>query len=268
MDETFEITLTTPELVLIGVLLELPDLPIEEEPPESTPEHYWRTAQASLEAKDYIRLPSGEDEAMTLDQTVATMVGALGYPQHSLEIRTFREKQVEPERAQLFGLGELIVEQTQARPDTHTLTACRTRDVALARVVDFLGLAQQPAAHTESFRIAAADMAELPYLIAGNGPEDGAVFLREAGAPARAADRLAAAFDNPVRESVVRAAVWIDGEPREVGRLTLLEEIYGLWLIAPAEEGGDTLVVAPVTAVAAIDRIRDLVFQILPLGPA
>lgn len=270
MDDTFEIKLTTPEMVLIGSIMDLPNLPIDEPPPldESAPEALWVIAQNALSERGYIRLPFGENEELALDQTVATMVSVLGYPQYGLEAQTFREKRVEPERVQWLGLGELLVEQAQDGSDTHILTACRTGEVALGRLLDFLGLKKQPPAHTESFRIAVEDMAQVPYIIAGDGQEDGAAFLRGAGAPAKAAARLAAALENPVRQSVLRVSAWPDGEPQEIGRLTLLEEVYGLWLITPDETDGDTLVVAPVTGVEAADRVRQLAFRVLPGEPA
>lgn len=267
MDETFTIELTIPELVYIGSALNLPGLSIDDDwvlEDETEFESLLLSAQNTLDAKGYIRLPSEDDAPLALDQTVATMVSVLGYPQYGLDARCFREKRVEPEQMRLFGAGELIVEEGRDADETHTLTACRTRVVALERLVAFLGLAKQPPAHTESFRVAAADMAEVPYIIAGNGPENGAAFLRDKGVPPKAAARLAAALDNPVRQSAVRAYLWEDGEPREVGRLTLLEEVYGLWLIAPAEDDEDALTIAPVSAAGAVDRLRDLAFGVLP----
>jgi len=269
MDDIFEIKLTTPEMIFIGSLLKAPSLPVDYSLPEdeSELETVWRNAYSSLAHKDYVRLSPPMETDLTLDQTVAAIVGVLGYPQSGLEVNKFHQKQVVPEQSRLSRLGELIVEQTSGPADTHTLTACRTRDVALARLLAFLGLKEQPPAHTQSFHITAGDMAQLPYIIAGNGPEDGAAFLREKGAPPGAATHLAAALDNPVRQSVIRAAVWRDGEPREVGRLTLLEEIYGLWLFAPTVEDGDMLAVTPLDAAEAADRIRDLTFQVMPPEP-
>jgi hypothetical protein len=46
-----------------------------------------------------------------------------------------------------------------------------------------------------------------------------------------------------------------------------LEEVYGLWLIAPAEEDSNSLVVAPITAAEAIERVRELAFRVLPPEP-
>lgn len=270
MGDTFSIALTMPELAFLGSALRLPGLNVESEwgiADEEEAMNLLRVAQRELGARDYIRLPDADDGPMAVDQTVAAIVSVLGLPQYGVEMQSFREKRVEPERTRFLGVGELIVEQTSGPADTHTLTACRTRDVALARLLAFLGLKEQPPAHTQSFHITAGDMAQLPYIIAGNGPEDGAAFLREKGAPPGAATHLAAALDNPVRQSVIRAAVWRDGEPREVGRLTLLEEIYGLWLFAPTVEDGDMLAVTPLDAAEAADRIRDLTFQVMPPEP-
>jgi hypothetical protein len=263
MDDEFSLQFTTQELGYLGTLFQPPadDLSLGFDSAKAP------MAQASLAGKNYLRPPTAE-EGLAIDESVAALISVVGDPQLAAIAATFRGKTVEPEEWQLFAARGLIVDKREESSDTHILTACRTREVALARLVDFLGLEKQPAAHTESFHIAAEDMAQVPYVIAGDGPEDGAAFLREAGAPAKAAARLAAALDNPVRQSVLRTAVWVDGEPQEVGRLTLLEEVYGLWLIAPAEAGGDTLAVAPVTAVEAIDRVRELVFQVLPGGPA
>ena len=267
MSDTYEITLTTPEMVLIGSLLDLPGLPIEEEPPkdEAALEALWPAAQASLARKSYVHLPTPEVADFTLDRTVAMMVAALGLPQYDLMVQTFRGRQVEPERVNYFGVGELIVEQARDGDDAYTLTAIRTPDVALERLLAFVGLTNQPPAHTESFRIAAADMAQLPYVIAGGGAQDGEAFLREAGAAANAAAHLAAALDNPVRQSVIRAVVRAGDELREVGRLTLLEEVYGLWLIAPDGANDEELIVAPATHLEAAGAIRELAYRVIPL---
>lgn len=268
MDDIFKIKLTSQEIIYFGAALQLPGLNIEDDwqvPDEAEFEKIIHTAGKSLEAKHYISLPAGDDEVLTLDQTVAAMVSTLGMPQYGLIVHTFRERQVEPERVRYFGVGELIVEQSRDGDDLYTLTACRTRDVALQRLLVFVGLTNQPPAHTQSFRIAAADMAQVPYIIAGNGPEDGAAFLREAGTPAKAAARLAAALENPIRQSVIRAVVWIDGEPQEAGRLTLLEEVYGLWLIVPVGGSDEELLIAPVTHLEAADAIRELALRVMPL---
>jgi len=265
MDDTFEIALTTPELMLIGALLELAELPIEEGSPESTPEDYRQVAREKLEIKSYIRASAEDGETLALDQTVAMMVAALGLPQYGLMAHTFRERQVEPKQVSYFGVGALIVEQARNGERTHILTALRTPDVALQRLSAFLGLTNQPPAQSDSFRIAAADMAQVPYVIAGGGAQDGELFLREAGAPAKAAARLAAALDNPVRQSVIRAVLRVGDGLQEIGRLTLLEEVYGLWLIAPNGANDEELIVAPVTRLEASDAIRELAYRVIPL---
>lgn len=267
-EDTFAIQLTTPELIYFGRVLSLPGLPPEDDP--AAPNEAALVAAAeSLSARDFIRLPDGSDASgLSLDQTVAAMVAVFGLPQFGLEVQTFVGEQVEPELMQFAGLEGLVVEQARGEGDTYTLTACRTREVALRRLLAFVGLKKQPPAHNESFRLAAEDMAQVPYLIAGGGAEDGAAFLREKGVSKKSANRLAAALENPVRQSMISAAVWLDGEPREIGRLTLLEELYGLWLIAPAGGDGQELLVSPVGHVEAAEAIRELAFQIMPSNEA
>lgn len=267
MDNTFAIELTDPELFYFGAVLELPDSlnlgAAWEGADEAALQKLFRDAQQSLATKSFISLPTDDEEPLALDQTVAAMVSVLGYPQAGVLAHSFREKQLEPEQVQLFGLGEMIVELAQSAAEAHVLTACRTGDVAATRLTDFLGLKDQPAPPGEAFQIAAEDLAQVPYIIAGDGPEDAATFLRDKGASARAADRLARALDNPVRQSLIQAVAYEDGEQHEGDRITLLEEVYGLWLIDPSEEGADLLTIAPVTAGEAADRVRRLALRAL-----
>lgn len=267
MDNTFTIEMTEPELIYFGNLLELPGLVPSDEwqtLDEDAIEALMLRAQESLAEKNFIRLTTGEDGSLVVDQTIAALVSVLGYPQYGFAAQSFREKRIEPEQLKLFGLGNLLVELRQGADDNHTLTACRTPEVAIERLFDFLGLREQPAAHDESFCISAGDMAQVPFIIAGNGAEDAAVFLRDNGVPKKAANRLACAMGNPVRQSLVQTATWIDGELQEAPRLTLLEEVYGLWLIVPTGDDGNMLDVMPSTAAEAVAQIRELVFAIIP----
>lgn len=258
MSDEFALEFTTQELKFLGSLFRSGDEARDwgDENTSSGP------AQASLAVKNYIR-PATNVEELVLDTSVAALISVMGDPQSAVLVSSFHGRAVEPEQLRLCAARGLIVDQRDD-DNNHTLTAIRTRDVALQRLLAFVGLKEQPAAHTESFRLAADEMAKLPYVIAGGGAQDGESFLREAGAPAQAAARLAAALDSPVRQSNVRAAVWRGGEPREVGRLTLLEEVYGLWLIAPVE--GDQVAIIPVSADAAAGHIRELAFRVLPVG--
>jgi hypothetical protein len=268
MTDVIDLYFTVAELNFLGRLFQPPVELVDDLKPanQETQVTTWKRAEASLARKNFIR-PASTDEEMTLDVTVAAMVSVLGDPQFALAVSTLREQAVEPKTWQLCTARGLIVDRHEDPAGTHTLTACRTREVAVSRVLDFLGLNKQPAAHTESFRILAEDLVQVPYIIAGNGHEDGASFLRGKGVPDTSAARLAFALGHPAQQSMVQAVAWQDGQPREIGRLTLLEEVYGLWLITPAEEDNANLVVTPITAAEAIERVRQLAFRVLPPEP-
>jgi len=257
MNNEFALQFTTQELQFLESLFRRAG-DVSERPSDDL-KH--QAAQASLAEKNYLR-PATIDEELILDTSVAALISVVGDPQSAVTVSTLREKAVEPEKRRLCVARGLIVDYHDGH--VHTLTALRTREVALQRLLDFLRLRQQPAAHTESFRIAAEDMTQVPYIIAGNGSEDGVVFLQEKGAPEKAALRLARALDNPVQQSLIQAIIWNDGQPTEVGRLMLLEEVYGLWLMAPTAEDSTVLEVIPYSAEAAVVRIRELASSVLP----
>jgi hypothetical protein len=265
MDDTFVLQFTSSELSFLGSAIKAgPDF----QGTASMDDHdsraaEWRAAQTSLGEKGIVRQTTSETEII-LDTTAAAMVSVLGFPDSALSVSTMREKAVEPETWQLCISQGLIVDQHKESVENHILTAYRTYDFAIERLLGFLDLKQQATAYIESFSIATEVMAQLPYIIAGNGREDGATFLLDKGVPEQAASRLAAALDNPVQQSLIQAVIWIDGEPQEVGHLTLLEEVYGLWMILPSEEDDTILEIATCTAKEASERIRALAYQVLP----
>ncbi len=270
MDDIFAIQLAESELRYLRSLLGLPGLDGDERTPTNSAasEKARRSAQESLAAKHYLRLPATTGGRVALDQAVAALLSVATFPQRGLVARVLREKSAEADELQVLESGQLLVEVRQGATGATKLTACRTAEVALRRLLDSAGLKKQPAAHQNAFRIAAVDLGQASRIIAGNGPEDGAAFLEERGVPAKAARRFAAALANPVRQCLLQAVVWEDGQPQELGRLTLIEEAYGLWLAGPIEENDGVLEVTPVAAATAAKRLRQLAQRVLSLEPA
>jgi len=266
MEDIFTIQLTVPELRYLCSLLGLPGLDGEDERQTenlSASEKSTRSAQASLAARHYLRPPAAVGGTVALDQTVAALLTVAALPQQGLTARVLHGNAVETEDLQLLVAGELLVEVRQGATSAYSLTVCRTREVAIERVIDFVGLKKQPAAHEGGFHIAAADMGQASYIIAGNGLEDGATFLQGKGVPDKAAVQFAAALANPVRQCLIEAVAWEGGQPRLMNRLTLVEGAYGLWMAGPLEQGDDLLEVTPVTATAAAARLHQITQRVL-----
>jgi hypothetical protein len=262
-ENTFAIELTEPELAYIANLLWMPHIGGQWSPEDAQKaEAQLQAAAGTLADKGYLRPSLNGDTETTLDEIVAMMMLVLGYPQFGLSLESFRHQEMEPQETRLFGLGDLFIEQTRGADGRHILTACRSPAVARERVLAALGLANQPPAHTSSFEIDAERMAQLPLLIAGGGLDDAIIALREQGAPAPFAARFVAALDNPVRQSLIEA-IGSEGERQQIAdRFTLLEDLNGLWLIAPSKEE-DQLRIQPVAAKSVAERLRGLIVSSL-----
>lgn len=270
MDETFTIELSRAERhylhSLIGWPTPSPDVSeLAADSPRS--QTVLRAAAEALAARHYVRLPDQVGSTIAVDQTVAALLAVASFPEHGLVARAVRDQRARAEELQLLSSGGLLVEVRQGEDGAYTLTACRTQGVALGRLLSFLGVRKQPAAHDQSFRIAADDMEQLPYIIAGSGAEDGGAFLQAKGVPAIAATRFATALANPAAQSLVQALVWEDGQPRETVRLALVEEAFGLWVASPSESTKGVLEIVPASAAEVAERLRLMATHILPPEP-
>lgn len=219
------------------------------------------TARDSLLKRGWIEVQSGNN--VTLDMTVAGIVGALGFAKVALFVNLFREQDTEPQVRRYFSAEGLLVEQATGGAGEVTLTALRDLKTLGERLNECLGLKDQAAPRKGTFHCDATAFADIPYILAGDGDDAAIAQLERLGADDRFAADLIGAMANPLWQATLQV-VTLDAERPEgvrvVDQLTILEGIYGLWLIHTVpQKGQNVLEVRPCSAAYVRKRLDDMV---------
>lgn len=218
-------------------------------------------ARDSLLKRGWIEAQSGDN--VTLDMTVAGIVGTLGFAKVALFVNLFREQDTKPQVRRYFSAEGLLVEQAADSTGEVTLTALRDLKTLGERLNEYLGLKDQAAPRKGVFQCDAAAFADIPYILAGDGDAAAITQLVHMGADDRFAADLVGAMANPLWQATLQV-VALDAEQPEgvrvVDQLMVLEGIYGLWLIHTVpQKGQNVLEVKPCSAAQARERLGDMV---------
>lgn len=262
-DHIFDLVLTEIEIEWILYQLQAPSARLYPYTNESDDKirQLLDTARDSLLKRGWIEAQSSNN--VTLDMTVAGIVGALGFAKVALFANLFKEQDTEPQIQRYFSAEGLLVEQAADATDEVTLTALRDLKTLEKRLNEYLGLKDQAAPRKGTFQCDAAAFADIPYILAGDGDGAAVAQLEQLGADSRFAANLVGAMANPLWQATLQVVTLDSEQPegvRVVDQLTVLEGIYGLWLIHTVpQKGQNVLEVKPCSAAQVRERLGDMV---------
>ncbi len=267
MDSIFAIDLKAEELSFVATTLKI-GLPtgVVPGPLLDAGESGEKRAQLlqALAARHYLQVQS--DGAPVLDMTVAALVGSLAYAETVLTASTWTEGTAQPKVRRLYVAHGLLVEHEQDAEGRHTLTAVRDAETEGERLTGWLGLKKQPAAAREGFSLPEAVLTQARYLLAGDSESACQSALEQAGASTMLAMDFTQALAHPMRQSVVEIQQIEGRKIRRIGRLMLIEGLYGLWLIRLQGLEGEALAeVIPCPAAEVCKAVMTLVQTAVPV---
>lgn len=219
------------------------------------------TARDSLLERGWIE--TQPDNKVVLDMTVAGMVGALGFAQTALFVNLFREKDAKPQARRYFSAEGLLVEQSVNAVGEVVLTALRDLETLNERLGEQLGLKSQTAPRKGTFQCDSTAFADIPYTLAGDGDSAAINQLVRLGAEERFAADLVCAMSTPLWQATLQIIV-LDPQQSDgvhiVDQMTIIEGIYGLWLIHAAQnKDQNVLEVLPCNAARAKERLGSMI---------
>lgn len=220
----------------------------------------FQEAFSSLKSRDWIL--SDSSDKVILDVTIAGLVGVLGFSKTALAMDLFHEQSTNGQTICYFSAEGLIVEQTPTDNEEIALTALRDLDTLRTRIHEHLGLQDQQAPREGVFQCLEGVFADIPYTLAGDGKSAAVMQLVQLGAEERFANDLVSAMASPLQQATLQV-VRLDPEHpdgvRIIGKLTLIEGLYGLWmLVSRLEENNPTIEIIPCDAEQAKKSIDEL----------
>jgi len=220
----------------------------------------WEQARVGLAARGY--LTTGPDGTVTLDATVAALVGTWARPRASFVVTATRLPG--PAQVVYYHVGDhLAVEQVRSA-DGCRLLALADAQAVLECVCHLCGLAEQAAAAQGPLVLPESDLRRAWEAAQAGGVSAALPVLLRPGASDEDARALAASLAEPASNSAV-AGLTRRGNSWEVAGLALLEGCNGLWRLRPfARNGADWVEVIPCTAMAAAQELRHLFNRLLP----
>lgn len=211
------------------------------------------------------------DDNVVIDITVAAMVGALGFAKTALFVETFQEHAFSPQVIRYFSVEGLLIEQSASDNGEIVLTALRNVQILHKRLQEHLDLKGEGVSGKGTFKCGAALFADVPYTLAGDGESAALAQLIDLGADARFAADFISAMNAPIRQSTLELVVLDAQQPdgvRLVGRLNLIEGVYGLWVLRSyLEEERPFLEIMPAAAEEAKGFVGDLLNAFLAPEP-
>jgi hypothetical protein len=268
---SFALHLTPLEVEWILHQLDAPALrfPLYESPARSLEDAVegLRDAEAPLEKRGWVERREGDQ--LTLDVTVAGVVGVLGFSRRAIFVTQFREQDPRPELLRFFTAEDLLVGQRPREAgDEITLTALRDLETLRRRLIQYLDLREQRAPAEHAFRCEEDAFAAVPYILAGDGKPAAVAHLVEAGAEESLARDLAQAMACPLRQTTLEALELDPDHPdgiRPRDKLTLLEGTYGLWALNTClDEDPVTIDILPCNAHRAQGLVSGLLEFLTP----
>jgi hypothetical protein len=260
--DVFEIELQAAELVFVAAHLGLPSLRLLEllvAPDQwDLDDEALQSARETLQERSYVK--AADPEELVIDLTVAGLVGALAHAQSTLILRRLRETDIEAEVRHICFASGLMVEHAE-RSERHVFTAVRDKDILLQRLESFIGIKTQPAPFAKSWNLVESVMQDVPYIVAGDGIETAVAFLVEEGVPKEFARAFVDALDHPLCQTTLQAVRWKNHIGQVVDSLTIIEDVYGLWILYPKERETEESVinVVPCAADGAMNKVVEIV---------
>jgi len=203
------------------------------------------------------------DGSIVLDVTVAGVVGVLGFADVGLWVTLFRGQDPRPQIRRYFAVEGLLVEQGTDDIGEIRIIALRDVDVLQAHLLADLGIKDQQAPTERALTCVEEGFSDIPYILAGDGEADATLRLVELGAEERWAGEFIAAMDSPLWQATLQLVTLDSDRPegvRLLGKLTLIEGIYGLWAVITDLESTPTRVnVVPCDAAQARSYVGQLV---------
>lgn len=262
------VALSTVEAVYLGCLLEAESL-------MGFPDPFggWLTeeiepalaaARDSLAARDVITLL--DDGRIQVDPLAALVIRACGFSAASFLCN--RTVGTETYTYALHLTPDAAVEQIPSDGDTvgYELTVLATTEDVPARIVQFLGLADQGAAEALEGEVPEAVLTKARTLAAEQGEESAAACLAQAGLSQATALALARAFARGASGGSLAALRRLD-QSWAVDGIALLDGPDGLWLLRTGREG-ETVRVSPATAKEAMAEVMRIMAQSWPAPAA
>ncbi len=269
-DDTFGLALQSSQVEWILAQLDPPSQRLYPNPfGNLSPEQIGRAlTKGRLALGDQGLLKEDASGGLVLDVTVAGIVGALGFADRMLHLSLFRASETEPVIWRYFHAEGLLVEQQSDGAETIGLTALRDIGVLRERICAHLGLGNQSAPTSGRYRCAAADYADVPYILAGDGESEAAARLVELGADTRFARDLICAMASPLGQATLQV-VALDAQREEgvrlLDKIVVVEGIYGLWaIVSHSREGTEEVEIVPCDANETRDLISNVVHQLVP----
>jgi hypothetical protein len=264
LENSFALTLTPSEVEWVLYQLQAPTtrlypFPFGDESADKV-HQLLDAARDSLLERGWIE--TQPDNKVVLDMTVAGMVGALGFAQTALFVNLFRERDTKPQTRRYFSAEGLLVEQSVSTVGEIVLTALRDPETLNERLGEQLGLKSQTAPSKGTFRCDSTAFADIPYNLAGDGDSAAINQLVGLGAEERFAADLVCAMFTPLWQATLQV-ITLDpqqsGGVRIVDQMTIIEGIYGLWLIHAVQHKDQTVLeVLPCNAARAKERLSDM----------
>ena len=208
-------------------------------------------ARNALEARRFLEIRDG---SVVLDETVAAMVSMTIKAGTQFSITHFQSGESNPRQLDLFAGHGLVVEQTRhvGSASAIELAALASCPALIPRILSFLQIAGRKVIGGSRCRLVEQEWTELPYLLADGDVKAGIDFLLQRNVDKKTATRLATALAHPQRLSHMQHFDRRQSGTRTISHLTVIEDVYGYWLVHPIATGGHRFVKAQAVDAEAV----------------